>query len=250
MFRGLIGVFAMYSKVPMPTLAWDEKCKRYIICFLPIVGLVLGAFYVLVFNLCEYMMWDGFLKGVLLAAVPIAFTGGIHFDGFIDTVDAISSYASKEKRLEILKDPHVGAFGIIWSIVYFSMFAGFSSCIDNGSILAMGGIFIISRCISATACVSIENANKNGSLHTLTKGTNKIVLIGVVITSIALYLLFVEGLFILKGIVLLGTVCYFFIFKRFAIKNFGGITGDLAGFLLQTSELLMLVLIVSMGRFW
>ena len=250
MFRGLIGAFAMYSKVPMPTLVWDEKCKKYIICFLPIVGLVLGALYVLVFNLCEYMMWDGFLKGVLLAVVPIAFTGGIHFDGFIDTVDAISCYASKEKRLEILKDPHVGAFGIIWSIVYFSVFTGFSSYIDNGSILAMGGVFVISRCISATACVNIENANINGSLHTLTKSTNKIVLACVVIISIALYTMFVEGLFILKGTMLFSTICCFFIFKGFAIKNFGGITGDLAGFLSQISELLMLILIVTMGRFW
>ena len=250
MFRGLIGAFAMYSKVPMPTLKWDEKCKKYIICFLPVVGLVLGVFYVLVFNLCEYMLWDGFLKGVLLATVPIVVTGGIHFDGFIDTVDAISSYASKKRRLEILKDPHVGAFGIIWSIVYFGAFAGFSSYIDKGNVLPMAGVFVVSRCISAIASVGIENANKEGSLYILADGTNKIVLTGVVTISVVLYVLFVEKLFILKGIMLLSVVCYFFIFKKFAIKNFGGITGDLAGFLLQTSELIMLVLIVIMGRFW
>ena len=45
--------------------------------------------------------------------IPLVITGGFHVDGFMDTVDAIRSYRSKEEKLEILKDPHIGSFAVI-----------------------------------------------------------------------------------------------------------------------------------------
>ena len=45
-------------------------------------------------------------------------------DGFIDTSDAAASYADKGKRLEILKDPHIGAFSVIYAAVYFVLMMG------------------------------------------------------------------------------------------------------------------------------
>lgn len=50
---------------------------------------------------------------ILLVLIPIFITGGIHLDGFLDTQDALSSYQPMERRLEILKDSHAGAFAII-----------------------------------------------------------------------------------------------------------------------------------------
>ncbi|MBQ6212893.1 MAG: adenosylcobinamide-GDP ribazoletransferase, partial [Ruminococcus sp.] len=38
--------------------------------------------------------------------LPVLVTGGIHMDGFCDVNDARASYADKEKRLEIMSDPH------------------------------------------------------------------------------------------------------------------------------------------------
>ena len=45
---------------------------------------------------------------------------GIHLDGYADTIDAISSYGDREKKLQILKDPHTGAFAVIGLCVYFT----------------------------------------------------------------------------------------------------------------------------------
>jgi adenosylcobinamide-GDP ribazoletransferase len=47
-----------------------------------------------------------------MVVAPIIITGGIHMDGFLDTQDALSSYQPRERRLEILKDSHAGAFAI------------------------------------------------------------------------------------------------------------------------------------------
>ena len=49
--------------------------------------------------------------GVVLLGVLLA--GGLHMDGFIDLSDAFFSYKDRAKRLEILDDPRVGAFGVM-----------------------------------------------------------------------------------------------------------------------------------------
>ena len=63
-------------------------------------------------------MSNGF-TAVVLVLVPVIVTGGIHVDGLLDTSDALSSWRDREKRLEILKDSHAGAFAVITACVYF-----------------------------------------------------------------------------------------------------------------------------------
>ena len=56
--------------------------------------------------------------------MPVAVTGGIHLDGYADTSDALSSYGDREKKLEILKDSHCGAFAVIRLCSYFVAYFG------------------------------------------------------------------------------------------------------------------------------
>ena len=84
-----------------------------VLCAFPLVGLVIG--------LC-CRGWQGFsgflslpavLRGAGLCLIPVLMTGGIHLDGYADTCDALASHAGREKRQQILKDPHLGAFAAI-----------------------------------------------------------------------------------------------------------------------------------------
>ena len=45
-------------------------------------------------------------------------------DGFMDTMDAVHSYGDRTKKLEILKDPHLGAFAVICAVVYLLLYTG------------------------------------------------------------------------------------------------------------------------------
>lgn len=58
------------------------------------------------------------------ARCPVLVTGKIHIDGLIDTCDALGSHGAREKKLQILDDPHAGAFGIAGAVVYFLLFFG------------------------------------------------------------------------------------------------------------------------------
>lgn len=48
-----------------------------------------------------------------ISCAPLIITGGFHVDGFMDTMDALHSYQPRERKLEILKDSHIGAFSVI-----------------------------------------------------------------------------------------------------------------------------------------
>lgn len=78
--------------------------------FYPLAGYVVGG-------LVALLLWLPLplpvgVRSALALAAWLALTGGLHFDGLVDSADALFSAKSPEKRLEILKDVHVGAFGL------------------------------------------------------------------------------------------------------------------------------------------
>ena len=43
LLRTVAAAFSMYSAIPMPQFAWDEKTTRYLLCAFPLVGGVVGG---------------------------------------------------------------------------------------------------------------------------------------------------------------------------------------------------------------
>ena len=117
--RSLVIAFAMYSKIPMPKVEWKTENMRFVLCFLPLVGAVLGLLWYILFRLLIYIGAGTTARSCLLTALPILLSGGIHVDGYMDTMDARNSWGSREKKLMILEDSHIGAFSVIMTIVYY-----------------------------------------------------------------------------------------------------------------------------------
>ena len=125
MMKAILIAFSTYSKIPMPHFKWDPKALQYSMCAFPLVGAVIGAGEFAIWYLFGFLLqWSEVFTAALLTVFPILITGGIHMDGFLDTVDAKSSYKSKEEKLQILKDPHTGAFAIIRGCLYFLIYFG------------------------------------------------------------------------------------------------------------------------------
>jgi adenosylcobinamide-GDP ribazoletransferase len=76
------------------------------------VGLVLGALLAGLGLGLRWMLPGGVVSALLLVAW-VALTGALHLDGFVDCCDAMLAPVSRERRLEILRDVHAGAFGIV-----------------------------------------------------------------------------------------------------------------------------------------
>ena len=123
LFESLLIALSTYSAVPVPQLDWNEKNMRYAICFFPAVGILCGAALWLWAVLAQATGMSGVLFAAIAACLPILVTGGIHMDGYLDTVDALSSHQTCEKKLAIMKDANCGAFAVIYGGVYLLAYA-------------------------------------------------------------------------------------------------------------------------------
>ena len=118
--------FAMFSAVPVPQFDWNAKNMRYALCAFPLVGVVCGALWCL----CGVLPLPAVARAAGFCLVPVWVTGGIHLDGYADTCDALSSYGDTAKKLEILKDPHCGAFAVIRLCSYFAAYFALCCCVQ------------------------------------------------------------------------------------------------------------------------
>lgn len=238
--------FSMYSKIPMPRFVWGSQDMKYHLCFFPLVGAVIGGIVFLWNHVCTLIPFSDILKTFLAIAIPLIITGGFHVDGFMDTMDAIHSYQDREKKLEILKDPHIGAFSVICVIIFFLFAISFSFEIKTfETLFTVCASFVISRELSALSVLLFPKAKKDGMVSVESKTEGKKTVIAVLLIELfascttLLYLTLGKSLCGIFSIAAMGlSFVYYYFMSR---KNFGGITGDLAGFFICISELTALI---------
>lgn len=232
-----------YSVLPAPIFDWNKENMRYSLCFFPVVGVVIGIAMYLWYLLACALNASGVIFAAIAAIIPILITGGIHMDGYMDTVDALSSHQSRERKLEILKDSHCGAFAVIYCCVYFVAVVGFLwELYSRGVVPAICIGYVISRACSGWCAVTMKNARGSGMLAAFTEPAEgkkaKIALLGVGILAMAAECALFFPVGIGTGAFAILTVIWY---RRKTMKEFGGVTGDTSGFFLQVCELMMLL---------
>lgn len=249
--NSFIIAFAMYSKIPMPKAEWEKENMKYVMCFFPWIGGVIGLLFYL-WGTCAVDIPVGqILYAAVLTVIPVAVTGGIHLDGLLDTADALSSWQTKERRLEILKDSHAGAFAVIAGCIYFLLWFGFASELKGKGILMVSYGFFLSRCLSGYAVTAFPCAKNSGlaamfAEHAQKKWAGRILLAETIM--IAAIMLGTD--FCLGGASLGAALAVLYWYYRMSVKKFGGITGDLAGWFLQNCELAIMIAVVAAGKIW
>ena len=245
--KSLIIAFAMYSKVPMPRVDWEKKALAWALCFFPLVGAVIGAVLYGWMVLARYLGFGPLFFAAFALLIPIALNGGIHLDGFCDTCDALSSHQSRERKLEILKDSNTGAFAIIccglYLLVFFACWCEVAAVGRAALVLALGPV--LSRSLSGLFAVTLPNARGTGLLATFTGPMDTAKARGVMVIWVgacAAALLWLD--LWTGGAALLGAGLACLYYRVMSARQFGGVTGDLAGFFLQICELAMVLAVV------
>lgn len=238
-FESFWVALSTYSAVPVPQMEWKTQNMRYAICFFPVVGILCGGV------LWGWMMLSaaldvscGFCAAVAVG-IPLLLTGGIHMDGFMDTVDALASHQDRQRKLEILKDPHCGAFAVIYCGVYLLADTGLSyELIRQGQFTLLCPAFVLSRALSGLLAVHTPNARGSGMLCAFTENAEKRT-----VTLILAAALLLSGGGMLwcspagGGAAVLFALVWAVAYRALALRQFGGVTGDTSGFFLQVCEL-------------
>lgn len=244
--RSIVTAFQMFSRLPMPRVKWEEDSMRYMLPAFPLVGLAIGALMLLLRLLCAYLDAPALLRGAAMTILPILVTGGIHLDGFADTVDALSSYAEPARKREILKDPHSGAFAVIYVGVYLVAALALNTTMkeDLRTSAALMSMFALSRAVSGLCSLTYPGTDGRGLLSTFRASADKRLCIWllsgwvVALTAALTALCGARGLLLPMAAGLSAARLY-----RICTKQFGGMSGDLSGYFLALAELFMLAAI-------
>lgn len=220
--------FAMFSAVPVPQFDWNEKNMRYSLCAFPLVGVLCGT----LCYVCASLPLPAMVRAAGFCLIPIWVTGGIHLDGYADTCDALCSYGDTQKKLDILKDPHCGAFAVIRLCSYFVAYFALCCCVQFtpqvGAVWLLA--LVLERACSGYAVAAFPLAKNTGLAHTFATAADRTTVRRVlgclsIVLAVALFALGGGVLVLVAGVAL-------WRYHRVAVKQFGGITGDLAGWFL------------------
>ncbi|MCR5149477.1 MAG: adenosylcobinamide-GDP ribazoletransferase [Eubacterium sp.] len=240
--KGFFIAISIYSHIPVPQFKWKDEDMRYSLCFFPFVGVIIGALMSCWILLSEELGLGKILITSVAAALPLIVTGGFHVDGFMDTMDAFHSYKSKEEKIKIMSDPHIGAFSVIMTIMYYLLFLGVISEVDNVKLmLSASGGFVISRIFSAGLVILLKPAKENGMLKYFndTAARRRVLLclaLELIILNVVLTITVNPIMLIETAVALLFSIFY----KYKCEKELGGVTGDTAGYFVTVVELLII----------
>lgn len=242
LYNSCIIAFSMFSRIPMPNCDWSEENMAYMMCFFPWVGAVIGGVSWLWGIFGAEIPFNGVLYTVILMLIPLILDGGIHLDGLLDTSDALSSWMPREKRLEILKDVHTGAFAVIVGLVYMALLFAAYSEVTAEMLPFFCLAFPMGRTLSAWSIVTFPKARKDGTVATFSRDASTRRVQAVLIVYMALLIFLNLRLSLVYGAVNCAAagIVFFWYYKK-AMKYFGGTTGDIAGYFLCICELVMML---------
>ncbi|NLY37086.1 MAG: adenosylcobinamide-GDP ribazoletransferase [Tissierellia bacterium] len=230
----MIGAFllqlSLFTTLYSPNQEWNEKTYSRGIVFIPLIGLILGLMLY-----TSYYFLPVFLRGFTLVALYCILSGGLHLDGFSDTLDGILARRGAVRALEIMKDPHLGTFGILGLFLLLIAYFSYFPLLGRNLILLPA----LGRFGGMLAGYRNSYARQEGmgkffinSLH------GNVIFIWMIILSILAYYLGSTCSLLSLNI----TFVYSFFGGRWFKNHLGGMTGDTVGFMIESSQLFYIIL--------
>ncbi len=232
----LFNALLYYSRIPIP---FKVNCTTEIMSralkYLPLVGLIVGSIGWFIFWVTSIILADETAIICAIGAMVLA-TGALHEDGFADFCDGFGGGYTKEATLRIMKDSHIGCYGVIGLIIIFLLRYTLLSSFEN---YEMATVMILGQGASRFAPVVMVRT----SLYARTESSKTpqsalgISMCGI-ITAMLLALIplaLIGWQFTLVYICVMSLI--FCLFREYLHRRIGGFTGDTLGALQIIGEI-------------
>ena len=115
----LLAAFIFFTRLPFWRLKEvPSECFKHVVPYWPWVGWLTGGLMAMVLGLGSQVMPVS-LAWILAIVTRLLVTGALHEDGLADFFDGFGGGTTRERTLTIMKDSHIGTYGVIGLIVYF-----------------------------------------------------------------------------------------------------------------------------------
>ena len=230
-----------FTILPVKFKEDDDLSKKEILSFmlfsLPLLGLILGFITLILYHLLADLSWFG---AIICAVSYMLLYGFIHTEAIIDVVDAIYAKHSGKDAYEVIKEPTIGAMGVLYAFAFFTLkIAGITYLFLNGYLLEFVSIIIISRLMLLFVIKNFEFKSSfvNQLKDSLSTNIFFVALLVFTLTNI-----------ILVGFKTLSLTLFAFIFSYlialFIRKNVGFLNGDALGTILELTELFLIIILI------
>ena len=207
----------------------------------PFVGLVIGALTWLTWKATLFFL-PPLVAGVITLVIWVMLTGGLHLDGLADCCDGLFASVSIERRLEIMKDPRMGAFGVIGLILILLLKA--AVLISLTSVSSFGILLAASLarwCILPAALLPLARPSGSGMGADFAAGFQRsFIFWGALMPLTFAIILGVRGILS----IVTGLVASVFVLGL-AKSRIGGVTGDVFGMVVEIVETVVLLTFVA-----
>jgi len=207
----------------------------------PAIGLLIGGLAWGAWKLA-LQFFPAPVAGILTLAVWVALTGGLHLDGLADCCDGLLASAAPARRLEIMKDPRVGAFGMIGLLLVLLLKGAILGTLSPSAGM---GIFLAASlgrwCVLPAGL--LPAANPEGMGADFARGLEHRTLVWAAILPLGLALILgTKGVVaVLAGLLAAAAIL------ALAKARVGGITGDVFGCIVEVVEVVVLLVFVAGG---
>ena len=247
-FSDFSTAWQLLTAVPLPFAPKEfSRPAGKAVAYYPLVGFGMGLLLAGV-GWFFYALLPVGVASTLTLAVWVALTGMLHLDGFMDACDGILPPRDSARRLEIMKDSRVGAFGVVGGIVLLLVkFNGLAALPEAHRLAVLICVPVLGRWGVTWAMARYRLARKEG-LGVFFKeglGWTEIVIASIIAMVVVLGLLGLPGvlLFIAAWITTA-------LVSKLAVARIGGLTGDIYGTICESVEAVMLVTIVALLPFF
>lgn len=233
----------LLTRLPVPRLPENVFARQADAAWaFPVVGMVVGLLACGVGWAAMALSLPPTAGAVLLIATLVISTGAMHEDGLADTVDGFWGGFTPERRLEIMKDSHIGTYGVLALI-----FSQVLRVILMGALLTAGlygailAACIISRAFMPVLMAALPTARNSGLSHTVGGPSVRTVLVGMVLAVVCAVVLMGSGALIailIASVTIAGLA-------GLAKTKISGQTGDVLGATQQLAELSFLAVAVA-----
>jgi adenosylcobinamide-GDP ribazoletransferase len=187
----------------------------------PVAGVIIGATLGSVWWAAG-RIWPPIVAGAIAVAADLALTGMLHLDGVVDSADGLFPHLPRERRLDVMAAPDVGAFGIATGgAVLLLRWSSFASL--HPSVLLVAGLWCASRTTMAVVAMVVPYARAEGGLASAFLGAPRST--GWVVAAGGAAV----GAWLAGPLPVLFAVTAAAVVVAFAYRRIGGFTGDVLG---------------------
>lgn len=238
------------TRIPVPIqLKYNEELAAKSMGYYPLVGMIIGIILVLLDKILS-LVFPLNIVNVMLLLVLVYLSGGLHLDGFMDTMDGIFSGRNREKIMDIMHDSRVGSFGVIAFFLLFLL--KFNSLTVISGVIRIPTLILmptISRWFIVFIAYNYPTApsSKLGKSFAIYLTRKQVFLssLWVVVIIIVLNYYF-QFSYYFSFILLIIPLILVVFFTNSINKKIGGMTGDIYGAINEITEVLVLLILIGL----